>query len=118
MSNISEVYLRDPWEHDHPRRESCDAFLAIFGGLYRETLTEMGFVSDADEEIDPAFLSDEEFESVFQAIADKLAANSEAVRLMDELNINFSLEALELDELSHLAEIGGRIVGESHFAVL
>ncbi len=117
MSNISEVYLRDPWGRDHPRRERCDEFLAIFSGLYRETLVEMGIVLDMEEELDPALLSDEEFENVFQAIADKLAADSETVRLMDELNINFSLKALEMEDVSHLAGLG-QAGGESRFAAL
>ncbi len=116
MSNISEVYLHDPWGSDHPRRESCDVFLTIFSDLYRETLAETGLMPDSDE-YNPALLSDEDFEHVFQAIADKLAMNPEAVRLMDELNINFSLEALEMEELSHLIGIG-QAGGESRYAML
>lgn len=114
-SGISEVYLRDPWEHDHPRRESCDAFLTIFSDLYGESLAELGLGFDSGG-CDPAFLSDDEFEMVFESIAEKLAANSQAVDLMDELNINFTLDALEMDELSHLAGIPR--VPENNFASL
>lgn len=113
-SSVSEVYLRDPWDTRHPQRESCDEFLTIFSDLYVETLAEMGLF--ADEQYDPAFLSDDEFENVFQALADKLAANPEAVRLMDELNINFNLEALEMDEFSHLAGLSRG--SESYYATL
>ncbi|UQZ89429.1 hypothetical protein C4J81_09550 [Deltaproteobacteria bacterium Smac51] len=103
-STISEVYLRDPWNQDHPLRARCDKFLAIFSDTYIETLMEMGLLPESGD-YDPALLSDEEFESVFHTIADKLAGSSEAMQLMDELKINFTLDISEIEDLSHLAEI-------------
>jgi ATP:corrinoid adenosyltransferase len=65
--------------------------------MYGESLAELGLLPDTAEN-DPALLSDDEFELLFQAIADKLAAHDYAMELMDELNINFNLDYLEMGD--------------------